>query len=799
MNYRSLVRSTIALALLTAPFRVVSAAHRLASVHSTAANVDLTGIVTDSTNGRPLQSAEITVMRQGGGVASNTTTDGFGRFTIHNLASGSYTVAVHFLGFRPLTRPLTVADNATAPQQMRFAMTPIGMSLEAVQVTATVPISVDTRTGDQVFKQNDFHGAPTNTTSQILQQSIVGAARAPTGEVHIRGQHAEYTYYIDGVPVPAGISGSLNELFDPEVVNQITFQTGGWDAEYGNKNAAIVNVTTRIPSGGFHAAVSSYLGTYDHSTTVGASGFNGQTLSMSTNSGPWGLYVAGSRQSSDMRLEPLVFDPAGNRIINFHNTGNDGFGFAKLQYTPSGNDVLALEVNLSQTKFGVPFDSTGGASLDDHQRDLNSFANLGWRHQFGVASTNPSDTHADLFTGLFVRHGGLKYTPSPTDDPQFVFFPDPKTYNLSENRNFNTYGIKADYTVRPRDGLEFKVGTMSSITTGHEDFQTVDGNGAAGPASNSDLTGHDVGVFAQTAFAPVEYFEIRTGVRYDAHNAPFAGTQSQVSPRVRLNFFPSSSTTLYGYFGRLFLPTNVEDLRAITSVAQAGDVATPTLPERDNFYEAGVIQRIPDLSLVAKLSAYRKESSPGIDDNTVPGSNIVTSVNIDKVKINGLEAVLEFRPSGPLSAYVNAALNHAYGRGPITGGFFPADTPEGFFDLDHDQRLSMVGSATYAANQLFLSATGIYGSGLTNGVDPADCNCTVGTGLFDFNKAIHVDASTIFNASAGYTIVAGKTVFQPQIYVENAFNKKYALKGAFFSGASVGRPRSIQFRLKVAF
>src|SRR2546422_3738574 len=93
-----------------------------------------------------------------------------------------------------------------------------------------------------------------------LFRSIVGAARAPTGEVHIRGQHAEYTYYVDGVPVPAGISGSLNELFDPEVVNQIDLQTGGWDAEYGNKNAAVVNVTTRIPSGGFHLDASSYGG-----------------------------------------------------------------------------------------------------------------------------------------------------------------------------------------------------------------------------------------------------------------------------------------------------------------------------------------------------------------------------------------------------------------------------------------------------------------------------------------------------------------------------------------------------------
>ena len=796
MTHRPLLHHVIMLALLVAPASRATAIASSASPPGRAANVDVTGVVTDSTNGQPLQSAAIGVASATGGIVSNTTTDAFGRFTVHNLATGTYTVSVHLLGFRPITRPLTIGTT-NAGQQLTFAMTPIGLSLEAVQVTATVPISVDTRTGDQVFKQNDYHGAPTNTTSQILQQSIVGAARAPTGEVHIRGQHAEYTYYVDGVPVPAGISGSLNELFDPEVVNQITFQTGGWDAEYGNKNAAIVNVTTKIPSGGFHGAVSSYAGTYDHSTTVGPSAFNGQTLSLSGNNGPWGLYVAGSRQFSDMRLEPLVFDQTGNKIINFHNSGNDAFGFGKLQYTPSAHDVVSLEANLSQTKFAVPFDSSGGAFSDDHQRDVNSFVNLGWHHQFGSAGA--AGVPSELFTGLFARHGSLNYSPSTNDDAQFVFFPDTTHYNLSEQRSFNTYGIKADYSTHPSERVELKFGTLSSVTTGHEDFVTISPTGATGPASNSGLSGHDIGVYAQTVYSPVEAFEIRAGVRYDAHAAPFAGTQSQVSPRIRLNFYPSTSTTLYGYYGRLFIPTNVEDLRAITSVAQEGTVAAPTLPERDNFYEAGVIQRIPNLSLIAKFSAYRKESTPGIDDNTVPGSAIVTSVNIDRVKITGLEGVLELRPNGPFSAYVNAALNHAYGTGDITGGFFPTDTPNGSFDLDHDQRLSIAGSATYAPNRFFLSGTAIYGSGLTNGVDPADCSCTVGTGLFDFNKGIHVDPSTIINASTGYTIVAGRGVFQPQIYVENLLNRKYALKGAFFSGASVGRPRSVQLRLKVAF
>jgi outer membrane receptor for Fe3+-dicitrate len=70
--------------------------------------------------------------------------------------------------------------------------------------------------------------------------------------------------------------------------------------------------------------------------------------------------------------------------------------------------------------------------------------------------------------------------------------------------------------------------------------------------------------------------------------------------------------------------------------------------------------------------------------------------------------------------------------------------------------------------------------------------------LFDFNKGIKVSPSAISNLSAGYTGVAGNTVVRPQIYVENLFNKTYLLKGAFFSGASVGRPRSIQLRVNLA-
>ena len=753
---------------------------------------DLSGTVSDSTSGQPIPSAEISVSR-GTSVVANTLSDPFGRYIVHNLPAGTYTVSARFIGFRALTRSVTIGATQADVPSVDFRLLPAAASLDALRITATTPVAVDTRSGNQVFKQDQYHGAPTNTTSQILQESIAGAARAPTGEVHIRGQHAEYTYYVDGVPVPSGISGSLNELFDPAVVDKLDFQTGGWDAEYGNKNTAVINVQTRIPAGGFHTELGTYAGQYAATNGSRGHSFDGQSASLSTNAGPWGFFLSGARQFSGMRREAVVFDTLTKSGINFHNNGFDYFGFGKIQYTPNTRNVVSLDMNLSQTLFDVPYDSVGGITANDRQRDDNSFVNLGWNHRFADAANAPQ-----LFAALFYRHGSLRYTPGASDDPQFIFAPDTTLYSLSERRSFATYGAKVDYDWHPREKVELKVGTQSSLTRGHEDFATTSATGSAGPASNSALVGEDVGVFAQTAITPVEWFELRTGVRYDAHHAPFAGTQTQFSPRLRLNFYPSPATTLFAYYGRLFMPTNVEDLRAITSAA-LGDSVTPvpTLPERDHFFELGAIRRF-DNGLTTKLSAFRKNSSPGLDDNTVPGSAIVTSVNIADVHVTGLEAVMEYDSHGMFSGYLNASLNHAYGRGPVTGGFFPAVPPSGDFDLDHDQRLSVVGTVNFAANRLYLSATEIYGSGLTNGVDPADCGCSYGTGLFDFNSGIKVAPSAITNLSAGYTFVAGGAVIRPQLYVENAFNQRYLLKGAFFSGAAVGRPRSLQLRVNVS-
>src|SRR4030088_2004228 len=61
------------------------------------ANADITGVITDAGSGQPLPSAEVSIMR-GTEVIANASTDAFGRYTIHNIAPGTYTGAARFLG-----------------------------------------------------------------------------------------------------------------------------------------------------------------------------------------------------------------------------------------------------------------------------------------------------------------------------------------------------------------------------------------------------------------------------------------------------------------------------------------------------------------------------------------------------------------------------------------------------------------------------------------------------------------------------------------------------------------------------
>ena len=122
------------------------------------------------------------------------------------------------------------------------------------------------------------------------------------------------------------------------------FVDGGWPAEYGGQIAAVIDMQTHVPSGGFHLDASTYgrdvcaepirkdsVIQPDHLLNM-----NGQSLSMSDHLGKFGWFISGSRQETDRRIDPPI-QPI------FHDHGFDYFLYGKADYLLSDHRLSYIE------------------------------------------------------------------------------------------------------------------------------------------------------------------------------------------------------------------------------------------------------------------------------------------------------------------------------------------------------------------------------------------------------------------------------------------------------------------------
>ena len=742
--------------------------------------------VLDAGTRMPIELARV-ILRRDKAIVGSQVTNPSGMAQFIDIEGGSYRLSVHFVGYQDFFDSVFVDDQRASDSVFLHA----GSQSEVVvsgehEVGVT---SFDLKSGDQVFESETFHAPPTARMTALVQQNLMGAARAPTGEVHIRGQHGEYVYYVDGVPVPLGVFGGLNEVVDPKVIDRAVFMTGGFPAEYGGQIAAVIDVQNRVPTGQFHLDASTFGGTYlvpgagdslgDRVGSFRSLNSNGQGLSMSSHVDKFGFFLSGSRQETDRRIDPPVA-----RL--FHDHGLDYFLYAKADYEMSDVDYITLNLNYGKTNTQVPYDSAEGIA-EDIQNTKNAFQTLSYYHVL----SSEKNKESNLFIGGYAREGGLTYSPGLNDPPGFQFAGDPVNYLLSEDRSFTSVGTRVKYDASLEHEFQFALGLNFNTVSGSENFTSQDSTGAAGPSILTDFKGSDFGAFAQAQIHPAEWVRFDLGVRYDQHIAPDAPLQSQWAPRIRCNIFFDELNSAYLYYGKIFMPNNIEGLRTIA--ANVSNTAVPTLPERDDFYE-GVYTRSLGFGLRTKFAVYYKDANPGVDDQTIGSSAIKTPVNIAEVKTTGVELGLSYSdPATPFSGYLNTSVIHAYGIGTISGGFLDFDDAGPGTDLDHDQRLSIVGSINYQPRGYFINLTGIYGSGLANGNPNGD---SYQTGLFDFNTSTHTAPSWIFDLSAGYTVqLGGGTTLEPSLYLGNILDHDHLIKGVFFSGASYEERRNVVFKL----
>lgn len=766
-------------------FQFSSAATRLSDKPKKAFNLFVT--VLDSVSEKPLELVNLVLLKNSNTLNINITNH-LGHSIFHDLSPGEYNLAVHYIGYKDYLIPINIQQK-NSHITIKLAESAIGLGEVVITGSKIMHVSnfINIKTGYQTFEGETFHAPPSSRMTTLVQENLTGAVRAPSGEVHIRGQHGEYVYYIDGIPIPLGVFGGLNEVVNPKVIKLITFYTGGFPAEYGGQIAALINIQNQVPPGPFHLSLSSYAGSFltsgnDLGSELGnfkKLNSNGQSLSFSNHLGNFGYFFSGSRSETAHRIDKPV-------ITLFNDHGFDYFLYGKLDYLIDNDTYITSNLNFSETQTQIPFDPDEGINFDT-QNSSNSFQTLSFYHTI----SSETDKEKKLFIGLYSREGGLKFNTSPFDESlQYIGNDTTQAYRVNQDRKFITYGTKIKYTSNLSHQFEYVGGMSLSMTNGTETFNFLNSN-AIGFTNKTNFSGSDFGVFIQSNVRPEEWSLIEAGVRYDQHIAPSIPMQTQISPRVKISLFIDEANTIYLSYDRLFMPTNIESLASIASAV--GDSSTATLPEKDNLFEGGIIHNFNN-GLTLKLSYFHKDSSPGLDDETLGSSTIRVNVNINKVKVSGIELSLNYGdPSSPFSAYLNSSLIHAYGTGPVSGGFLPPDNSTTSFDLDHDQRLSTVIGLNFQPKQWFINLVGIYGSGLANGNDDYDFK----TGLFEFNQPAHTTPSWIFNISGGYIFSLGVGhSLEPSIYITNIFDHTHLIKGSFFSGASFEEPRNVTFKIK---
>jgi hypothetical protein len=219
---------------------VVSIALAFVAGNAMAQTGRLMGKVTDARSGAALPYANVVVVgTEMGGMTLND-----GTFSIVGVPVGTYTVKAMMMGYKP-EQKANVNVDAGQIVQVDFALeeTIVGKTQEIVVEAQFQQVKVDESKVSHRVSGQELEELPVDdvTEAVALKSGIV-----KTGdELHVRGgRSGEVQFQIDGVPVDDPLGGGMIEV-GLLATDQSEVITGGMDAEYGNAQSAVINVSTR--------------------------------------------------------------------------------------------------------------------------------------------------------------------------------------------------------------------------------------------------------------------------------------------------------------------------------------------------------------------------------------------------------------------------------------------------------------------------------------------------------------------------------------------------------------------------
>jgi outer membrane receptor protein involved in Fe transport len=677
-----------------------------------------------------------------------------------------------------------------------------------------------------------------NTPFEKVLQQLPGVSQdsAASGNLHIRNEHANVAFRINGVMLPDGVSG-LGTILETGLIGNLTLLTGAMPAEFGLRTAAVADIQTRngaFENGGklsvYGGSHDTFTSAYEYGGTIGGD-CSSQPLPLRfVKSGPPGAcgpvteyFVTGRYFTSNLGIENTTSEP---EAIHDHTTQERGFAYISTIFDPTLRVSLISGASLG--RFQIPntpgqtptlASAFGVTSFDSSRLDENQQE----RTYYNVLALQRSLGDLDFQLSYFNRYSSLHFVPDVVGDLLFngiasdvyrATFANGLAGDGSYQLNpFHTLRAGFSVTAEKTQNTSFNTVEPCTICDGSD---TVDAPFTI-PDAVSKL-GWLYGVYLQDAWRLTPQVTVNAGLRFD--DMEEFVSKNQLSPRLNVVYTPLPGTTLHAGYARYFTPPP-QVIGAPVNLAPYFNPPTgpntgtpsqflenPVLPERASVYDVGINQVFahgcapaplpgsftkapPRVSpecekLELGLDAYYKQARDLLDDGQFGAALVLSGFNYDTAFNEGVELSAKYT-NGPFTAYGNLAWAVQRAKNIVSNEFLIDNAvpladlggltrfqyiQNNFIFTDHTQVWTGSAGLSYLWWGTLFTTDMIFGSGLRSG----DANID------------HVPAYTQFNAGVSHEFVGLTAMpFTLRFDVVNVFDTSYVIRDG--SGIGVFAPQ----------
>ena len=534
-------------------------------------------------------------------------------------------------------------------------------------------------------------GANTTVEKALLQAPGVSQDSAASGLLHVRNDHANVQYRINGIMLPDGVTG-FGSIFDLNYIGSIALTTGALPAEFGMRTVGLIDITTRPDVfnnsgtvgvyGGSQGTITpyfSYGGTFGSNCPAAAPAPGTRSLPGADCFAGVQYFFTGRYLQTNEGIENSI--PAYSPI---HDFSQQEKGFAYMSAFVDPTTRVSLISGTSYSTFQIPNVPGQPVGLNGNPPVSSAFGITNFNSallnenqteftQYAVLALQKSQNGFDGQLSYFTRYNELHYTPDPIGDLLI------NGVASDILRTSYTNGIQGDgsYVINPAHTIR------AGFTVSGE--QTFVGNSSlvepapAGVAIDAPETITDnvsklgwlAGVYVQDEWKITNNFTINGGLRFDQMWQYVDA--NQLSPRINFTYKPFEYTSFHAGYARYFTPPVLVEAAPAnialfngTTGAPVSRGTNPVLPERSHYFDAGIDQNIPfgcskpaakdctDLDL--GIDAYYKIATDLIDNGNFGQALVLSAFNYAKGVTEGIEFSAKFK-SGNFQAYGNLAVS----------------------------------------------------------------------------------------------------------------------------------------------